>query len=311
MKKNLLVTGVSGLLGSNLAYVLKDKYRILGLYHAHEVMIKGVQAQKADILSPDSVRSALVSFDPDAVIHCAANADVDDCEDHRDLAAEVNIIGTKTIVDCLKDCRAKLIYISTDSVYDGIKGHFSENDSVDPPNYYGITKHKGEQEALKHGNALIARTNFIGWNVGDKLNLAEWVMDALLGKKQINGFTDIQFSPIYTFELAKLLDQAIAKDLKGVYNFAGCGSLTKYEFACLLAKKFNLDSSLIKPISVEEHAFKARRGKNLSLNTNKLARDLGVLIPTVEESIDLFVKDYNNGILQELKSTNRLAKRRR
>lgn len=310
MKKRLLITGVSGLLGSNLAYALRDKYSILGLYHTHEFAMKGIQVQEADILSSNSIKNVFSQFTPEVVIHCAAAANVDYCEDHRDVANQVNVIGTRVIVDCLKGVKAKFVYISTDSVYDGIKGNFSEDDLVLPLNYYGMTKYGGEQEALKCADALIARTNIIGWNVCDKLNLAEWILDALMHYKQIGGVTDVWFSPIYTFELAKLLDMSIARDLNGVYNIAGSGFMTKYDFACSLAQRFNLDGSLIRPVSVSECVFKAKRGHNLSLNTEKLAKDIGIPIPVVEKMIDLFYQDYNSGILEKLGSVNRLARER-
>lgn len=308
-KKKMLITGVSGLLGSNLAYALRHVYEIQGWYHAHAVVVDNVQMYKVDILSEASVRNAIKDSRPEVVIHCAAIASPDFCEDNPDLATRVNIAGTKMIVDHLKDSNAKFVYISTDTVYDGVKGNFSEDDPVNPLSHYGRTKYQGEREALKRDNTLVARTNFFGWNIRDKFNLAEWILDALFHKKEIRGFMDVCFSSIYTFELAKLLDKAVVKDLRGVYNFASSDSLNKYQFACLLAERFGREVSLIKPISVDEHPFKARRSKNLSLNTKELAKGLNCLIPSIKESVELFYKDYNRGILHDMNSANLLAKK--
>jgi dTDP-4-dehydrorhamnose reductase len=305
-KKRILITGVSGLLGNNFGFYFRDKNTVLGIYNSHPVCIEGIGLKKIDIVS-DDLSPMMGEFRPDIVIHCASLTNIDYCEENKELADQVNVLGTKRIRDSLRGNETKLIYISTESVYACVKGNASEGDPIDPPNYYGLTKYRGEQEALQYNNTLIARTTLFGWNICDKFSLAEWVLDALLDKKQIGGFTDIDFSPIYTFELAKLLDMAIAQDLKGVYNFGGSGFMTKYDFACLIAQRFKLDASLVKPVSVNAHAFRARRGRNLSLSTNKLANALGVSVPTIEECIDLFLKDYHNGILQKMNSAHGLA----
>ncbi len=305
--KKLLITGVSGLLGNNLAYALRSKYQILGLYCSHEVFIDGIELQKADILSQGSLKRVLKEFSPNAIIHCAALADVDFCEDHQDEAFRRNVLGTKNIVGDLKGSNAKLIYISTDLVYDGIKGDFSETDPVNPPNYYGLTKLKGEQEALKYVNTLAARTTFFGWNIVNKLHLAEWIFDSLSKGKEIPGFTDVYSSSLYSMKLAFLLDQAIEKDLKGIYNFGCQNAVSKYEFAKCVAENFQLDSSLIRPISVEQHPFKAKRGKNLSLNVQKLEKKLKVTLPTIQESIGQFARDYQSGMRDAIRSKNRFT----
>lgn len=301
-KKRMLITGVSGLLGNNLAFCLRDAYDILGVYHHHSVKIDGIQTRDVDLTLGSHVGVLMEEFDPDVIIHCAAQADVDICEENPQQAERINVQGTQNLVNHLNGGKSKFVFISTDLVYDGIKGDFSEGDPVNPLNHYGLTKCKGEKEVLKKEKALVLRTNFFGWNIQNKYSLGEWVIQELTQKKNIPGFTDCYFSSIYTFELAKILDAAIKKDLSGIYNCASSSSMSKYEFISQIASQLNLDKSLIKPISIDDFGFKAKRGKNLNLNTKKLANDLSFNIPSIAYSIERFVKDFRNGIPETIKS---------
>ncbi len=292
----MLITGVSGLLGSNLAYYFREKYDVLGLYLSHPVAMEGIQTQKADILSESSLKKAVQDFNPGIIVHCASLANIDFCEKNEDFADRVNVFGTRTVVETIKDDEIKLVYISSDSVYDGYKGNFLETDPVSPQNYYGLSKYKGELEALRKGNSLILRTNLFGWNVQNKHSIAEWILNELTQRREIRGFSDVYFSSIYTFALAHILDKATEFNLTGLFNCGSCTSLSKYEFAIRIAECFNLDKGLIKPISIDHHDFKAIRGKNLTLNIDKLRNALGENLPSIQESIETFYKDFKDGL---------------
>ena len=308
MKKRILITGVSGLLGNNLAYYFKDKYTILGLYNSHPVIIDGIQTQKGDITSKSLFSKIISEFNPDIVIHCASITDVNFCEMNKELTDRVNVFGAGVVTDSVGDDNIKLIYISTDSIFDDAKGGFSENNAVSPLNYYGLSKCKGEKKVLKKSNSLILRTNFFGWNIQDKFSLAEWILSELSNNRMIKGFKDAYFSSIYTFELAKILDMAINKDLTGIYNCASASSLSKYDFAVHVAERFDLNKSLIKPISIDEFNFKAKRGKNLTLNIDKITKDLNYSLPTITESIEAFYRDFKEGLPEKIKRNTSFIK---
>ncbi len=291
-----MITGVSGLLGNNLARYFREKYNVWGLYLSHPVTIEGIQTRKADILSEGLLRQTVQDVDPDIVIHCASLTNIDFCERNKGLTDRVNVLGTRTVVESVKDSGTKLVYISSDSVYDGIKGDFLESDPVNPQNHYGLSKYKGELEVSRKDNCLILRTNLFGWNIQKKPSIAEWILDELTQRREIKGFRDVYFSSIYTFALARILDRAIDLNLTGIFNCASSTSLTKYEFALQLADRFELERDLIKPISIEQHPFEARRGKNLSLNVDKLKTALNENIPSIQESIEAFYHDFKNGL---------------
>jgi len=292
----MLITGVSGLLGSNLAHYFKDKYDIIGLYNSHPVLLDGISTKKCDITESDDIKRTITDFSPNVIIHCASLTNVDECEADKEYAKLVNVSATKNIVEAVFDKDIKLIYISTDSVYDGVKGNFSENDKINPQNYYGQSKYEGELAVSKHSSALILRTNIFGWNIQDKHSLGEWILKELKANKRINGFKDVFFSTIYTMELARVINIAIQKNVAGVFNCGSIDSCSKYEFAVKLANRFNLDKELISAISIDKFKFKAKRGKNLSLTERKLEKALNFKMPVIEKSIDAFFNDFDHTI---------------
>ena len=216
----------------------------------------------------------------------------------------INVLSTRYLVENIFSEDVKLIYISTDAVYDGVKGDFSENDDINPQNYYGITKYKGELEVLKRKRSLVIRTNLFGWNIQDKKSLGEWILTELKENRQINCFQDTFFSSIYTFELARAIDIAIQNDLYGIYNCGSSNSCSKLGFAQKIADYFEFDKELVNPISIDNFPFKAKRGKMLTLNVNKLQKGLNYRLPTIDQSIEAFYKDYKCGLPGEIKNIN-------
>ena len=303
MKLKMLITGVSGLLGNNLAYYFKSHHEILGLYFSNPIMISGIQTEQCDLTLKENVSAILTHFVPDVIIHCTSLANIDQCEKDPELAQRLNIHTTKNIVETLQGGNTRLVYISTDAVYDGDKGEFSETDPTWPKNNYGKTKLEGEKEALRHDPALVLRTNIFGWNIQNKQSLGEWILDELQSGRKINGFIDAFFSSIYTFELARVIDIAINKKLGGIYNCASADSCSKYEFALKIANWFDLDREAICPISIDNSHFETTRGKNLSLNVRAIQTALNYKLPTIDQSIGAFYRDAQCQLSQNIKNS--------
>lgn len=288
-KKRVLITGVSGLLGNNLAALWKDHCEILGIFNSHPLGIAGVRTQGLDLLSGGQLRQVIKDFRPQVVLHTAALADVEACEGQRERALQMNCGMVTCVVDALAHSGAKLVHISTDAFYNGDrKGPHTEEEPIDSANYYGYTKYLGELEALKYPDALVVRTAFFGRNVQAKQSFIEQIIAKLAQGQRIKGFTNSITSMIHIPDLADLIYKAIEKNLKGVYNF-GCGtSMSKHDFAVRVAGLYGLDASLIDPMKIEDFPFKAPRAKDLSLNVSKLAGHLGQRIVSLEESVRHF-----------------------
>lgn len=301
-KKRVLILGVSGLLGNNLAYCWRDLFDVSGIYHQHAVKIEGVETKLLNVLNEELLKEYVHWFKPDVIVNCAALANIDYCEDHPEEAKLLNVELVKKAVNAINGQNIKFIHFSTDNVFDGIKGEYTERDEINPINVYGHTKYAGEIEALKKEGAIVARTNIFGWNIQEKFSLAEWCINELSEKRIINGFTDVYFSSIYTFDLADILCEAIMRDIKGVYHMASSSSMSKYDYLVKIAELFKLDKRLIKPALVDNFPFKAKRAKNLSLCVSKLSGQLDSEIPPVVDSMNRFYSD--NQVKIELHNEN-------
>lgn len=295
-KKRLLITGVSGLLGSNLAYYFRDKYEVLGLFNTHSYYPSWVRTEQADLTRPEECGRIVRVFCPDVCIHCAAMANIDRCEIEKQMAYKVNVEATRFLADELVGIACKLVFIST-------SGEFTEEEPVQPINYYTQTKFEAEQEAARCAGALIVRSIFYGWSHGQgNLSIAEWAVNELTAGHCIKGFNDIRISSLYVFDLAELIEKALTEELTGVYNFASSDSVTKYELLMMIARTFGFEPALISPILIDTVGFQGKRSKNLSLSPDKLCDAIGVSCPTVESGINRFYQDRVQ--MSEYRNTN-------
>jgi perosamine synthetase len=299
----MLITGVSGLLGNNLAVYFKDRYELLGLYYQNPVIIPGVRVESVDLRKEEQLANLMLDFSPDIIIHCASLTEIDYCEENPEEAVVANVNATQNIVDCIaRDSNIRLIYISTDSVYGGLEGSLHSEEKTLPSSVYGKTKLQAESIVSTLKNSLIFRTNIFGWNIQKKESLGEWILRELKQNRQISGFRDTFFSTIYTFEFARILEVSINNHLSGVFNCGSRDSCSKYDFAVRLAKFFNFDCDLIKPVSIDEHDFKATRSKDLSLSVEKLEKELGFQLPSIDFSLEQYFRDYQASLPTSIKS---------
>jgi dTDP-4-dehydrorhamnose reductase len=148
--EKLLITGISGFLGWNLAHRLKDRYRIYGTCLDNPVSIPGVEVFTFDLADWSKVERLCQSVNPAAIVHAAAYANPDYCELHHKEALTLNTFATRELAKAANRLGSKLIYISTDFVFDGRRGEYSEADDPAPINYYGKTKFLGELEIMNH-----------------------------------------------------------------------------------------------------------------------------------------------------------------
>ncbi len=199
--------------------------------------------------------------------------------------------------------RAKFLYISTDSVFDGTVGLYDEVASPNPLNVYGRTKLAGEKVVKQHiVDHLIIRTNTYGWNARLKFSLAEWLLDRLNHGQIVPGFADIYFSPILVNDLADILVHMINSDLQGLYHVGACERCSKLDFAKMLCKVFDKDLNLIQPANSDEAGFKACRPKDTSLNIKKVEQVLGIPMPRVISGLLRFRQLFDENYLSRLRS---------
>lgn len=303
----ILVTGASGLLGSNFIIEASNSGKnLVAVYNSNPIHLPTVINVKADMTDAATIKELFESFKPEWVVHCAALTSVDWCELHPDEAFNINEKMAYNLALNANRFGCKLIYISTTSVFNGKKGNYSENDNPDPINVYAKSKLAGEIAVQEESDSnLIIRTDIYGWNAHNHLSLAEWILDRLESEKVINGFTDIIFTPILVNDLSRIILKAISHELKGIYNIAGSNACSKYEFAIALAEIFGLNKRLIRPESINSSQLNAPRPKNVSLNTQKISEALNMKMPDVESGLKQFQYLRSSGFVNKLKEATR------
>lgn len=299
--KRLLITGISGLLGSNLAWYFRECADVTGIYFSHPVAFAGVKTIGVDLRDYREVRRLFQDVNPDVVIHCASRTDVDILEGDKEGGWQSNVLTTQVVLDALRDLPAKMVYISTDAVYPGDKGPYTENSQLGPRNWYGMTKLDGERLVQARPGHLILRTNIFGWNVLEKESIGEWFLNRLQKQVVVNGFVDAKFSSIYTFSLARIIDQCLSKRLSGIYNCSCSDSLTKFEFGQQIARLFHLDSGLVLEATLDHAGLTADRGHDMSLDVKSLEDALGHSLPTMLECLQQFHTDWKSGLSKDIK----------
>ena len=280
----ILVVGSTGLLGS--AILSCSEHDIVGTYLEHAPWKKG--SVKLDITDREQVFKTVQRVCPDSIIHCAALIDTETCEEKPDVAKKLHVDGTKNLVDAAKDNRAHFVYMSTEVVFDGKKGNYTEHDVPNPLNVYARTKLEGERCALEYSNSCSVRTNLFGWNYLHKESVAEWMLHALRNRKEITLFDDVYFTPILTTDLASILMQMVKRRFRGLYHVGGAQRISKYGFGLELAKVFGLEPSMFKPIHVREKNFKGERPLDTSLDCSKIQEELGLVLPNITQGLERF-----------------------
>jgi dTDP-4-dehydrorhamnose reductase len=269
--QKILVTGAAGMLGYKVAsYFFQNKD--LEIYGTGRRNIQTpYNYLQGNLLIEKELDALLNKIQPDIIVHCAANVNLNDCEVNRAGAYQLHVETTKKLAAYNSE-KCRFVYISTDSVYDGIKGNHSETDVTNPSNYYALTKLEGERAATSvNEHALILRTNIYGFNQnGNGNSLFEWIYKNLNAQKAITGFSDVYFNPLYTAQLAQLIMHFIDKNVNGVWNVGCKENVSKYEFALLIAEAFKFDKSLVKSGLINEMPAGLKRPKNTTLNIDKL-----------------------------------------
>lgn len=301
--KRLLVTGASGLLGINLALRESERREVIGITNSHSIIGVPFLTKPFNLSAPGAVDRMLDEVQPGAVIHCAAMADIDACEKQPEKAALINTRVPGILARACAVRKIRLVHLSTDAVFDGLRGNYLETDTPNPLSVYARTKLDGEKAVLDAmPKAVVARVNFYGWSLTGKRSLAEFFYNNLSEGKPVNGFTDVQFCPLFVNHLADLLLQLLDSGHGGLFHVVSPVSLSKYEFGCRIAEAFGLDDRLIKPVSVMDGGLAARRSPNLTLNTDKLKEALQIVLPGVEEGIKEFAEQMEEGFPRRLQN---------
>lgn len=299
-----LVTGASGLLGLNFALAVDGKtHQVTGVDNRNPLGWVNFKTRQADLTEKGMIDRLLEDIKPDVILHCAAMANVDDCEKHPADAENINAHFPGKLARTAMKHHVKLVHISTDAVFDGQKGNYLETDEPNPLSVYARTKRDGEINVLDaNPDALVARVNFYGWSISGTRSLAEFFVNNLAAGRTVKGFTDVLFCPMMVLDLATTLVEAVEHDLKGIFHCVGPQGMSKYDFGVAIARQFGFDENLVIPASVTDGGLTAARSPNLTLATNKLTEALGHPLPTFDQGLAKFYDQYRHGFPDLIKS---------
>jgi dTDP-4-dehydrorhamnose reductase len=297
----ILVTGASGLLGLNLALEAAKQHTVFGTVNSNPIKTKVFEVLQANLLDPSALDRVLTYANPDWVIHCAALANLEACEANPALAKQLNTDLPEKLAILVARGGARLLHVSTDAVFDGQQGDYTEDDEPNPLSIYAQTKLDSEQAvAAANSEAIIARVNLFGWSLSGKRSLAEFFYYNLEAGKRVKGFTDVYFCPLLANDLANIFLEMLETGLNGLYHVVSSECITKYHFGVRLSRQFGLDSDLISPTSVAEGGLKAVRSPNLTLKSDKLAQAINKPIPGLSTGIQRFHSLYQQSYPQKL-----------
>jgi len=290
VQKKILLTGANGLLGQKAAEVFARETD-------HELLLADLASRaeeprkysyiQLDITNKEKVKSTVKDYKPDIIINAAAYTNVDGCETERELSWRVNVDAVKNLIIASRYNASQIIHVSTDYIFDGVKGGYDEDSTPNPLSFYGKSKLASENALFASGvTCSVIRTMIIygnGKNV--KKNFALWLADKL-GNNEPVKIVDDQFGmPTMVDDLGLALVRIVDRERTGVYNVCGSEYLSRYEFAMKLADIFEYDSGMIEPIKTAELQQAAARPMNSSFVLLKAETELGLKTLNVSDGL--------------------------
>lgn len=274
-----LITGGNGQLGTDI--ILELEARKIKSYYAPNIDI-------LDITNKENVDDVISKYKPNIILHCAAYTNVDKAEDEKDLCYNINVNGTKNIIEASKKINSKLIYISTDYVFDGSKeGYYETYDKGNPINYYGKTKYLGELEVLKYIKSFVVRVSWLYGINGN--NFVKTMLRLAETNNKLRIINDQFGSPTYTPDLAKFLLDLANTDKYGIYHATNSGITNWYEFAQTIFKLNNINIEL-EPITTKEYKTNAKRPLNSKLSKKSIIDNNFNLLPEWQDALKRYTK---------------------
>jgi len=275
-----MVTGVNGQLGHDVMIQLKET----GLD------VIAPTRDEFDLTDKDQVKKYILTEKPDVIIHCAAYTAVDKAEDEKDLCYSVNVEGTRAVAEAAKEINAKVVYVSTDYVFDGLgqEPHFEEKET-NPINYYGYTKDQGEKivRSLVE-NHFVVRTSWVYGSNGN--NFVKTMLKLAEARNEINVVSDQIGAPTYTIDLAQFIINLIQTNNYGTYHGVNEGYCSWHEFAESIFNKSGIDMR-VNPIATMDYPTRAKRPLNSRLSKDKTDK-IGISrLPKWEDALNRFLKE--------------------
>lgn len=299
LKTKVIITGANGLLGQKLMHEFGPDHDVLGLdlQPASVLDQRGFPYTQCDITARPDVRGVVANFVPNVVINAAAFTNVDGCEAERDLCWKVNVQGVENLVYAAKKVQARFIQISTDYVFDGESGEYTESDTPRPLGYYGRSKLAAENavRASELRHAIVRTQVLYGTGRGIRPNFALWLVGSLANGRAVRVVIDQVGNPTLVDDLAMAIHRLVDESKEDVYHIAGSEVISRFDFALELCDVFGYDRSLVHPITTEGLSQAAPRPRNSSFVLEKMRQDLQVRMRGAREGLKELKRQLGRG----------------
>jgi dTDP-4-dehydrorhamnose reductase len=293
--QKIIITGSNGLLGQSLLNLLlqeKENYQVFGFSRGENRSGRNDFTYiSIDITDKTKLKKTVLDIQPNFIINTAAMTQVDDCETQKEACDLLNVSVVKWLAEISQEINAHLIHLSTDFIFDGIKGNYKETDTANPLSYYGLSKLKSETVLTKSKiNFTILRTILVFGKVFDmsRSNIVLWVKEMLEKGKEITIVNDQFRTPTYVEDLALACKISIDKKATGIYNISSNKLLSVYEIAQQIADAFQLNKKLIKPISTSTLSQTAPRPAKTGFDLTKTNKKLEFYPKSFKEDLQRF-----------------------
>jgi dTDP-4-dehydrorhamnose reductase len=284
----VLVTGASGSLGWVVARALARRSEVISTYLAHPQVPEGTTGVRLDLADAPSIESFFERWKVDVVIHSAAVTDPDACERDPQAALKVNFDATHRLASLARRAGARLVFVSTDLVFDGAKGNYTEYDQPHPLSVYGTSKLRAEEAVLgaDPGNVVLRSALIYGLGGRAGRTFLGRLLEALANGSPARLFTDQRRSPVLVDDLAEGIILAIEQGMSGLYHLGGTDAVSRYEFGQQVCRAFGYDEGLLVPTRMAEFEAPARRPLDATLDSGKFTRATGFLPCGLAEGLE-------------------------
>ena len=301
MKPSMLILGGNGLVGSTLHKFSSKNFSVTSTSRNSSTSSTPNFINLDLIIDRNKISEIISNLNPDVIVHTVAHSSVDLCETDHNAADLLHVDITKEISDIAKNLNSKLIFLSTDAVFNGNNTQkFTENDVPEPVNYYGKTKLEAEKIVLDSSkkNVVLRTAVIYGWH--ERSRFTNWILSYLKKEKVVDPFKDQFNTPTLVDDLVESIQRIIQQNISGLFHATGKSCVNRYDFALLLCKYFGLEKSLIKPVTKNEKKQDAPRPFQTCLDSSTLEKKINFNFHDIDSGIQfLYKKSQENPVLWE------------
>ncbi|MDI6739178.1 MAG: NAD(P)-dependent oxidoreductase [Candidatus Edwardsbacteria bacterium] len=283
----VLVTGGAGILAGYLAETAKIEHELALAVHRREIVCPGVDVRRADLSDGGAAESLVADFKPDWTVHAAGIGNVDYCQHNSDEARTANITATENVIRACRKRGCRLLYTSTNAVYDGMRPPYQESSIRNPVNEYGRQKTECEElvraSGLKH--AIVRPILMYGWSrPWSRKDFVLWILESLSLGQAVKLVNDVRENPLAAEECARTIWRLMETGFNGELNIAGLEVVNRYQLGLAAARAFGLDAGLISPVPNSYFKSIAPRPANTSFDTTRM-ESMGIIPVGLEQGL--------------------------